>query len=109
MSDKITRCHDCAFSKGTVANSQDATTVRAMLCVLSHEPFRCHVSGAACAGYVEALESFGPSEPNVLTVEIAALFETCFQMALREDRARMTAKEREFAESMDRGERREPA
>lgn len=100
-----TRCHDCAFSKGTLANSQEQTTVRAMLCVLSHEPFGCHVNGGLCVGYVEACQSFGPSKPNTLTQVVSEVFEACYQLALKEDRAAMTPAELARAEALDRGER----
>ncbi len=103
-SNGVARCHDCAFTKGTVANGAPATLTRALLCVATHEAFDCHVLGGLCAGFVEASRAFGPVKPDRVAKMAAQLFEGCFQLALRDDRARMTPEQLGEVERIDRGE-----
>lgn len=55
----LPRCHDCAFSSGSVPNACLPTVMTALKCVLEHEEFSCHHGLAAdgepsraCAGWL---------------------------------------------------------
>lgn len=54
----MTRCAECAFTKGTVPNQTPWSMLKARLCLMAGEMFYCHMQGdpqPPCAGYVEAL------------------------------------------------------
>jgi hypothetical protein len=68
MSDQFkyrkSRCHDCAFTKGTEANTSGVTSIKATLCAEVPEPFYCHFNAdgneladgkeVLCQGWVES-------------------------------------------------------
>src|SRR5260370_41632321 len=71
------RCEDCAFTKGTEANSTPWTRVTVELCLIANEPFCCHAKGKPqplCAGFVEAMEK-QPEHPEWRRVLAAKLLE----------------------------------
>lgn len=51
-------CHDCAFTPGTEAASYQPTAISAGLCLVSREPFFCHIDKqpdgqeAICRGWL---------------------------------------------------------
>src|ERR1041385_6049741 len=67
-------CDDCAFRKGTEANSHPWTIMKANLCLITGEEFYCHRRGTThapiCSGYDNA-RSNRPAHPE-WRVKIAA-------------------------------------
>jgi hypothetical protein len=59
------RCGDCAFTKGTEANSYHWTALKSVICVIAREPFFCHVGTERklCLGWAEAV-AFSDDEPT---------------------------------------------
>lgn len=55
------RCDDCAFTEGTVSNLYEPTKLRAELCLMNGDTFRCHHGEKpVCVGWIEARQAQGP-------------------------------------------------
>lgn len=60
------RCKGCAFTLGTLANSDSITQLKVELCLIAHEPFLCHSNAVediipagkerVCIGWAEAVQ-----------------------------------------------------
>ncbi len=52
-------CHDCAATKGTVANGTPHTLADFQMCVRERQPFLCHADGKGriCAGWLRAVKA----------------------------------------------------
>lgn len=52
-------CHDCAATKGTLANGTPHSVARFRQCVRGREPFLCHAEGhcRVCAGWLRAVKA----------------------------------------------------